>query len=663
MKYSDKLQVINIFILLWVSALRSATAQTGCTDPQASNYNAAATINDGSCIYPTTNIALADKTALITPLLDETSGVVFTDGFVWTHNDSGNSNTIYRIDSVSNTVLQTVVISNATNVDWEDITADADYLYIADCGNNNGNRTNLKIYRVAKSALTLPATTATADVINYSYSDQTIFTSLPNNNNYDCESIIYYNDSLHLFSKDWVDKQTRHYVLPAIPGTYTAQFKETLNAGYLITGAAIQNNILAFIGYDNTGFAPVYVYMCYDFKDGLFFNGNKRRFNASNALSYGQTEGIDFRNDGYGYITNERFKQSIFNVAPKLRSFNLHPYLPASVFTPAPVAGFGQSKDSVCSRDAIQFTDTSKNQPASWQWSFPGGSPSGSTQQHPIVTYTAPGTYDVSLTVTNAGGNNSEIKTAAVIVNDLPVANITANGPTQFCAGGKVILTASAANGNHYQWKKSNVAIANAVYQSYTAKTTGNYSVLITDTHSCSNQSQPIAVTGPPSATISVTGSLNVCNNDSVKMRANGGAGYTYQWQKNAVNISGAVNQVYYGKYAGVYRVAVTDSYGCSKYSGTKTITNNCPSASRIEQESFINVYPNPFTDAFTVEADENTTAVFSVYDLSGRTVMENVQLLSGEAISAGSQLKPGVYFISVAGDEQKEVIRLVKIK
>lgn len=654
-----KLIVLQIIFVSWKSF-----GQAGCTDPQATNYNAAATINDGSCLYPSTNIALTDKTALSTPLLDETSGVVFTSGSIWTHNDSGNSNAIYRIDSTSNTVLQTVTITNATNVDWEDITADNNYIYIGDCGNNNGNRTNLKIYRVAKSALTPPATTATADVINYSYSDQTVFTSLPNNNNYDCEAIFYYNDSIHLFSKDWVDKQTRHYVLPATPGTYVAQVRETLNAGFLITGAAVQQNgIIALIGYEVTGVAPIYLYMLYDFKNGLFFNGNKRKFNASNALTYGQTEGIDFRNGAYGYITNERFQQSIFNVAPKLRSFNLTPYLPASVFAPVPVAGFTQNKDSVCPATAIQFTDTSKNQPTSWQWSFPGGTPTSSIQKNPLVTYNTAGTYDVILTATNSVGSNTKTKTSAVVVNALPTATITANGPTQFCVGGKVTLSSTAGAGYNYQWKKGTTNLANAITSTYVAKTTGSYTVVITDAHTCSKQSNAISVTGPPAPTITVIGSLNVCNGDSVRLRATTGAGYVYQWQKNSLNIPGAASQNYYAKTAGGYRVNVTDSYGCSKYSGVKTVTNNCPSSRIAETNIPFTVYPNPFTESFIIEMEETVSATFSMLDITGKEVIAAQQLESNEMISIGSQLKGGIYFIRISTDEKFWVTRVIKTK
>ncbi len=649
-----------------IVASQKIFAQVGCTDPQATNYNAAAISNDGSCVYASTTITLTDKTALSTPLLDETSGVVFTNGSVWTHNDSGNSHDIYRIDSLTNTILQSVNISNATNVDWEDITADSNYIYVGDIGNNDGNRQNLKIYRISKTALTPSTVSIVADVINFSFSDQTTFTSLHNNNNFDCESMIFYNDSLHLFSKDWVDKQTRHYVLPATPGTYIAQVKETLNAGFLVTGAGIQKNgVIALVGYDNTGVAPIYVYMLYDFKNGLFFNGNKRRFNSGSAISYGQTEGIDFRNGAYGYISNERFQQSVFNVAPHLRSFNLTPYLPASLFAPVPITGFIQSKDSICVGGAIQFTDTSKNIPTSWLWNFTGGTPSTSTLQNPIVTYNTSGIYDVTLTATNASGNNSKTKTGAVVINALPIATVTPNGSTQFCVGGSVVLAASTGVGYHYQWKSGTANIKNASLPNYTAKATGSYSVLISDANQCSKQSAAVAVTGPPATGISILGSLNVCNNDSVRLRVTAGVGCSYQWQKNSVDISGATNQTYYGKSAGVYRVGVTDSYGCSKYSATKTITNNCllPAERMADANVPFTVYPNPFTDSFNIEMNETSEAQFAVLDITGKEVITTQQILANETLSIGSQLKPGIYFLRFVTDEKSWVTRLIKTK
>ena len=651
-------------LLKLVSSPLISFSQTGCTDPQATNYNGSATVNDGSCLYPSTNISLADKTALATPLLDETSGIAFTDGAIWTHNDGGNSNTIYRIDSLTNTVLQSVIISNATNVDWEDITADSNYLYIGDVGNNNGNRQNLKIYRISKMALTSSATSVVADVINYTYSDQFIFTSLPNNNNFDCESVIYSNDSLHLFSKNWVDKKTKHYVLPRTPGTYTAYLIETLNAGFLVTGAGIQaNGVIALLGYNNIGVAPIYIYMLYDYSDNLFFSGNKRMFNVSNALTYGQTEGIDFRSGGFGYISNERSQQSIFNIAPKLRSFNITPYLPVSFLSSAPVSDFIQSNDSICPGTAIQFTDSSKNLPTSWLWNFPGGTPTSSILKNPLITYNTPGPYDVSLTTSNASGTNTKIKSATVIVNNLPISTITPNGPVNFCIGGSVVLSAPLVNGHHYQWKRGNAILLNAVNSNYKATSSGNYSVLIIDANTCTKQSAALAITGPPSSSIIVTGLLNVCNGDSVKLKANSGAGLTYQWQKGGLNIPNSSNQIYYGKNAGIYRVVVSNNHNCSRTSATKTITNNCfPLSMKMDDEHIdFNLYPNPFRESFQISTDQNESITFTIIDMTGKEVIEQQLLQPDETSIQGHDLKPGIYFVRFISEHNSWVTRIIK--
>jgi hypothetical protein len=77
----------------------------------------------------------------------ETSGLLFLDGKIITHNDSGDAPNLYEIDSLSGTILRTVTISNATNVDWEDLAENDTHIFIADIGNNNENQI-LKIMRL-----------------------------------------------------------------------------------------------------------------------------------------------------------------------------------------------------------------------------------------------------------------------------------------------------------------------------------------------------------------------------------------------------------------------------------------------------------------------------------------------------------------------------------
>ena len=116
--------------------------------------------------------------------VNETSGLLYINNTLITHNDSANTNQLFDIDTTTGNVTRTVTITNATNVDWEDLTKDDTYIYIGDFGNYEGDRTDLKVYRIAISDY-LNNSSVTADVINFSYADQTDFTTSPFATNFD----------------------------------------------------------------------------------------------------------------------------------------------------------------------------------------------------------------------------------------------------------------------------------------------------------------------------------------------------------------------------------------------------------------------------------------------------------------------------------------------
>ncbi|MCP4214338.1 MAG: PKD domain-containing protein, partial [bacterium] len=94
----------------------------------------------------------------------------------------------------------------------------------------------------------------------------------------------------------------------------------------------------------------------------------------------------------------------------------------------APVAAFTASATTVTVGDSVSFTDQSSNAPTSWAWSFAGGTPTSSTSQNPSVTYNTAGSYQVSLTASNSGGSDDEIKAAYITVNDQVIQYCTASG-------------------------------------------------------------------------------------------------------------------------------------------------------------------------------------------------------------------------------------------
>lgn len=83
-----------------------------------------------------------------------------------------------------------------------------------------------------------------------------------------------------------------------------------------------------------------------------------------------------------------------------------------------PVADFTANFTTITAGGQVQFTDQSTYNPTSWSWSFPGGTPTSFNGQNPpAITYNTPGTYSVTLTVSNANGSDSEVKTNYIQVN------------------------------------------------------------------------------------------------------------------------------------------------------------------------------------------------------------------------------------------------------
>ena len=116
--------------------------------------------------------------------------------------------------------------------------------------------------------------------------------------------------------------------------------------------------------------------------------------------------------------------------------------------TPAPVASFTSNAPAtpICPGSAVKFTSTSLFNPTSYLWTFPGGTPATSTDASPTVVYNTAGTYDVTLTVTNANGTSTRTTAAAVRVSDIkPTANFTFR-QAPICPGGKITFTNASTN-------------------------------------------------------------------------------------------------------------------------------------------------------------------------------------------------------------------------
>lgn len=186
------------------------------------------------------------------------------------------------------------------------------------------------------------------------------------------------------------------------------------------------------------------------------------------------------------------------------------------------------------------------------------------------------GSYTV--TVTNGFNCSSTTATPVIVtVNPLPTANVTAGGPTTFCDGGSVTLTASAGSGFTYQWLRNGSVIAGQTGASYTATTSGSYQVSVTSGLNCSVTSSAVVVTANPrpQAVISSNGAPIACEGSSVVLTTSAGSGYTYTWFVDGVEIAGAKSASFSASKTGSYTVRIATASGCDATSAAFRVTIN----------------------------------------------------------------------------------------
>ena len=268
---------------------------------------------DKKCVKEVKEKVKIKKYHKISRKVDETSGlIIFQDNFL-THNDSGGEPTLYKIDKNTGKVIGRIIITNAKNRDWEDITQDENYIYVGDFGNNGGYRKDLCIYKIDKEEVKAQDDSVFAEKITFHYAEQDNFKRRSLKHNFDCEAMTVYGDEILLFSKNWKNQKTRLYKIPKEAGDYELKAFQRCDVNGLITGASYNKkwNTLCLIGYRD--YRPFMV-IDYNFTGRL---ENSKRIGIKKRR-FSQTEGIFLDDDGIIYISSEktkRFHQNIYRIS------------------------------------------------------------------------------------------------------------------------------------------------------------------------------------------------------------------------------------------------------------------------------------------------------------------------------------------------------------
>jgi len=229
--------------------------------------------------------------------INETSGLEIINNNFITHNDSGGDPVVYEFNQ-NGVIINRYNINgdsgyNLENVDWEDLGADGEYLYIADTGNNFGTRKDLKLIKVDPSN-----NFQAVNEINISYKDQESF--LPKlRHKFDAEGLTIIDDQIALFSKDRDSLNTDIYFIPTNGGPLSSI--NTFNVKALITGADYDNNLglLALISYDSDGNQYIILFPNFNPKGKNSF----KKFRI--PIDKSQMESIKIINKNEFWITSE----------------------------------------------------------------------------------------------------------------------------------------------------------------------------------------------------------------------------------------------------------------------------------------------------------------------------------------------------------------------
>ncbi len=230
--------------------------------------------------------------------------------------------------------------------------------------------------------------------------------------------------------------------------------------------------------------------------------------------------------------------------------------------TPATAIITPSGATTFCEGGAVMLTANGEAG-ATYRWFRDGALTAFNTK---TITVTQSGMYAVEFTDAS-GCASTRSANVAVTINPTPAKPaITPSGPTAFCEGGSVNLTAPAGAAA-YQWSNG------ATTQTINVTTSGSYTVRVSSTSDCqSAASDPLTITvnpAPAKPTITPGGPTTFCEGGNVTLSAPASA-TAYQWS------NGATTQTINVTTAGSFTVRVTNASGCqSAVSDAVTVTVN----------------------------------------------------------------------------------------
>ena len=250
--------------------------------------------------------------------IKESSGLsCYSNNAVWTIEDSGNNDEIYKIN-FKGTIVKEFEVKNASNTDWEDLTQDQDgNLYIGDFGNNRNSRDDLVIYKLPNPEVE-KGDKIDAQKIKFSYPEQKEFPPEKDQLYFDAEAFFHFDGFLYIITRNRskpFDGKAFVYQIPDKPGKYKAKKMAEIilcansRTHCQVTSAAISKN-----GKQVTLLTYTSLWVFDNFKDSKFWEVTPKHIDLGTPT---QQESVTYLNEDVVLISDEKnrkkWRQSLFH--------------------------------------------------------------------------------------------------------------------------------------------------------------------------------------------------------------------------------------------------------------------------------------------------------------------------------------------------------------
>jgi len=337
-----------------------------------------------------------------------------------------------------------------------------------------------------------------------------------------------------------------------------------------------------------------------------------------------------------------------------------------------PSGSFTSSTSTVCEGACAGFSDQSTNNPTSWAWFFPGGTPSTSTVQNPLgVCYATPGSYDVTLVVSNLSGNDTIVMAdyMTVLSCPTPTSDFTASD-SEICSGDCITFTDLSQNATNWFWSFENGSPGSSFSSNpgtvCFSGAPGLYNVRLVTSNAMGTDTMNSTIL-IDSAVADMIIDDTLFQNLSSSFTDNSVSPVTWNWDFGDGNSTSLQNPTYTYATTGTYTVTLITSNdnGCVDTATKEVVVVQFTGQRELSGPQSISVYPNPAASVIYIEVDQIPSGIswLRIENTLGQVVYEDRSFTANSTTTELNiaHLPKGLYYISIGNDRGVAINKFIR--